>query len=188
MTIYTRRGDSGQTRLFSGEAIAKDDTRVKTYGALDELQSLIGVARAFCGAKDIAAVMKEIQMDIFAASSELATTGAEQQLKRHIGGEDVVRLEDRIDRAVDAYGMPSGFVVPGAGADSAAVHVARTVCRRCERLMVTLFRQKGGRDVLLSYFNRLGDLLFMLAWALEVRSIVKNALAETIREQGGGFS
>lgn len=187
MTIYSRRGDNGQTRLFSGEAISKDHTRVNTYGALDELQSLIGVARAFCGAKDVAAVMMEIQMDLFAVCSELATIGNEQQLKRVIGGEDVARIEKRIDRTVEAYGKPSGFVVPGAGADSASVHVARTVCRRCERLMVTLFRQKRGRDVLLSYFNRLGDLLFVLAWALEVRSIVKNALAETIHEQAGGF-
>ncbi len=187
MTICSRRGDRGETRLFSGEAISKDHPRVMTYGTLDELQSLIGVARAFCGAKDVAAAMKEIQMDLFAVSSELATIGTEQQLKRYIDGEDVARLEERIDRTVEAYGMPSGFVVPGAGADSAAVHVARTVCRRCERLMVTLFRQKGGRDVLLSYINRLGDLLFMLAWSLEVRSVVKNALAEAIREQGGGF-
>lgn len=187
MTIYSKRGDSGQTRLFSGEAISKDHTRVKTYGAMDELQSQIGVARAFCGAKDVAAVLMEIQMDLFAICSELATIGTEQKLKRFIDGEDVARLENRIDRTAEIYGLPSGFVVPGVGADSAALHVARTVCRRCERLMVSLFRQEEGRVVLLSYFNRLGDLLFILAWALEVRCVVKNVLVETICERVGGF-
>ena len=187
MTIYTRRGDTGQTRLLSGEAVPKDSLRVKAYGALDELQSLIGMARAFCEARDIAADLKEIQIKLFIVSTELAAGGRESQLKKRIEAEDLGRLEERIDRTVETYGMPSGFVVPGAGADSAAVHVARAVCRRCERLMVTLHRQEGGRPVLLSYTNRLGDLLFMLAWALEVRLAVKNALTEIIREQGGGI-
>jgi cob(I)alamin adenosyltransferase len=187
VTIYTRRGDSGMTRLFNGEAVPKDHLRVKTYGALDELQSLIGMARAFCEPGDVAAVLKEIQVNLFALSAELAG-GKERHLKNRIDTEDVARLEERIDRTAEAYGMPSGFVVPGAGPDSAAVHVARAVCRRCERLIVTLFRQEGGREVLISYTNRLGDLLFMLAWALEVRAAVKNALKETLREQEGGSS
>ena len=186
MNIYTRRGDTGQTRLFSGETVPKDDLRVKSYGAVDELQSLMGLARALCRVEDIAALLKEIQVNLFIVSAELAARGMEPQMKRWIGAEDVVSLEECIDRTAGAYGMPSGFVVSGAGADSAAVHLARAVCRRCERLIVTLHRQEGGRDVLLSYINRLGDLLFMLAWALEVRSIVKNALMDTLREQGGG--
>lgn len=187
MGIYTRSGDTGQTHLWGGEAVPKDDLRVKTYGALDELQSLIGMARAFCEARDIVAVLKEIQMNLFTVRAELAAGGMEPQLKRRIGAEDVVHLEARIDRIVETYGMPSGFVVPGAGADSSTVHVARAVCRRCERLMVTLHRQEGGRNVLLSYANRLGDLLFMLAWSLEVRTAVKKALTETLRAQGGGI-
>jgi ATP:cob(I)alamin adenosyltransferase len=187
VTIYTRRGDTGQTHLLGGEPVPKDNLRVKAYGALDELQSLIGMARAFCEARDIAAALKEIQMSLFIVSAELASDGKEPPLKNRIGAEDVVHLEARIDRMVETYGMPSGFVVPGAGADSATVHVSRAVCRRCERLMVALHRQEGGRDVLLSYANRLGDLLFMLAWSLEVRAAVKKALTETLRAHGGGI-
>lgn len=188
MTIYTRRGDNGQTRLLSGKVVFKDHLRVETYGALDELQALIGMARTFCGTGDVAATLKEIQIDLFAVSAELAADGREFQLKRRIAAEDVVRLEGCIDRMVEAYGLPPGFVVPGAGVDSAAVHVARSVCRRCERLMVTLLRREGGQDqdILLSYINRLGDLLFVLAWNLEVRMAVKNALTGILREQEGG--
>jgi cob(I)alamin adenosyltransferase len=185
VSIYTKRGDSGQTHLLSGEAVPKDHLRVKTYGALDELQSLIGMARAFCGPCAVASVLEEIQKDLFIASAELATGAAQKRLKRQIDAQDVARLEKHIDQIVKIYGMPSGFRIPGAGADSAAVHVARAVCRRCERLMVTLYRLEGGRDALLSYANRLGDLLFMIAWALEVRAAVKNALMDILNEQKG---
>jgi cob(I)alamin adenosyltransferase len=186
VSIYTRHGDTGQTRLLSGEAVPKDNLRVKTYGALDELQSLLGMARAFCEAGDITAVLKEVQETLFIVSAELAVNKMESSMEKCIGPEDVVCLEEHIDRTVEAYGMPSGFVVSGAGTDSASAHVARAVCRRCERLIVTLLRREGGRDVLLSYMNRLGDLLFMLAWALEVRTIVKNVFMDTIRQAKGG--
>ena len=185
MTIYKRDGDSGQTGLLSGERVPKDHLRVKTYGSLDELQSLIGMARSLCGPQDIARNLYAVQKDLSAISSELAAASAQDRLKRRIGKPDVERLESCIDRTVEIYGLPSGFVVPGQGQDSAAIHVSRAVCRRCERLMVTLHRKEGCRDVLLSYINRLGDMLFTLAWALEVRSVVPNdPAAHPLKEQG----
>lgn len=186
MSIYTKRGDTGQTSLLNGESVYKDHRRVDTYGTLDELQSVIGLARALCPAEWIAAILKEIQMDFFVISAELAAPGRKEVINRRIEAEDVKRIEAHIDRIEQAYSVPSGFVVPGdGGADSAALHVSRTVCRRCERLIVALFRSEGGRDVLLSYINRLGDLLFMLGWALQVRLIVKKVLNESIQMREG---
>ena len=174
MTIYKRDGDTGQTGLLSGERVPKDHLRVKTYGTLDELQSLIGMARSLCESRDIARSLYAVQQDLSVISSELAADSAQDRLKRRIGKADVERLERCIDRTVKIYGLPPGFVVPGQGQDSAAMHMSRAVCRRCERLMVTLHRKEGCRDVLLSYMNRLGDMLFTLAWALEVQAVVEN--------------
>ena len=185
MTIYKRDGDSGQTGLLSGERVPKDHLRVKTYGSLDELQSLIGMARSLCRPQDIARDLYEVQKDLSAMSSELAAPSAQDRLKRRIGKPDVERLERCIDRTVEIYGLPSGFIVPGQGQDSAAIHVSRAVCRRCERLMVTLHRKEECRDVLLSYINRLGDMLFTLAWAVEVQSVVPNEpSAHPLKEEG----
>jgi cob(I)alamin adenosyltransferase len=153
---------------------------------VDELQSLLGMARAFCDAEDMAAILKKVQVDLFSIGAELASEEGEATLRKRIAAQDVVYLEERIDQTVEIYGMPSGFVVPGEGPGSGATHVARAVCRRCERLMVSFFREEGGRDVLLSYMNRLGDLLFMVAWALEVRFAAKNALLEVMHGRTGG--
>ena len=186
VTIYTRTGDSGQTRLLNGQVVLKDHLRVKTYGAVDELQSLLGMARVFCEAEDMAAILKKVQVDLFSIGAELACEGGEGSLKKHIGPQDVAYLEERIDQMVETYGMPSGFVVPGEGPGSGATHVARSVCRRCERLMVSFSREEGEIEVLLSYMNRLGDLLFMVAWALEVRFVAKNALLQVLQGRPEG--
>ena len=185
MAIYKRDGDAGQTGLLSGQRVSKDHLRVETYGALDELQSQIGMARSLCGFPEIADALFAIQQDLFAICSELAAGAAKGRLKRRIAGPDVKRLERGIDDIVDRCGLPGGFVVPGQGPDSAAVHVSRSVCRRCERLMVTLHRKEGCRVELLAYMNRLGDLLFTLAWSLQVRSAVRTALLETLQGSGG---
>jgi cob(I)alamin adenosyltransferase len=185
LAFYTRGGDSGQTGLLSGERVAKDHLRVETYGTLDELQSQIGMARSICGPGDIADALYSIQQDLFAICSELAADSDQSRLKRRIAAPDLKRIEGCIDDIVERYGLPGGFVVPGQGWDSAAVHVSRSVCRRCERLLVSLLRKEGGREVLLAYMNRVGDLLFILAWALQVRSTIRSALVETIQGNGG---
>jgi len=187
MKIYTRQGDLGQTRLLSGDKVEKDDPRVKTYGALDELLSLLGFAKSLIRVESISSLLDKIQEDIFVASSELASTPKTlTKLKYRINQEDVKRLETWIDKFTMTYGLPDGFIIPGNSSDSAAVHVARSVCRRCERLLVMLKRRHDlGGKILLVYFNRLSDLLFMLAWALEIRAVVSEVIEEIMGRNSG---
>lgn len=180
-TIYTKKGDTGQTRLLSKERVEKDDVRVTAYGCLDELQSHLGMARALVRAKTIQSILHSIQLDLFVASSELASTSQYlSRLTRRIGQQDITRIEHEIDSLMDRYGLPGHFVVPGASVESSALHVARSVCRRSERLITKLSRQVGDYSVLLAYFNRLSDLLFVLAWSLEVRAVVETVLRELL--------
>jgi cob(I)alamin adenosyltransferase len=184
--IYTRGGDLGQTRLLNGETVAKDDLRVSAYGTLDELQSHLGVARAMAGQERIRSILAAVQEILFVAGSELAsprpTLG---RLKRRIAAEDVQGLEKWIDELTSVYGLPDRFVVPGASVESGVLHVARSVCRRCERSIVRLNREsEGDYAQCVVFFNRLSDLLFVLAWAAELRALVCQVLRELI--PGGG--
>jgi cob(I)alamin adenosyltransferase len=187
MKIYTRQGDQGKTRLLNGDKVEKDDPRVKTYGALDEFQSHLGFAKSLIRAESISSLLDEVQKDIFIASSELASTPkALAELKNRITQEDVKRLETWIDKFTETYGLPDGFIIPGNSSDSAAVHIARSVCRRCERLIVMLKRQHDFvSTVLIVYFNRLSDLLFVLAWALEIRAVISEVIEELIDRNSG---
>jgi cob(I)alamin adenosyltransferase len=187
--IYTRRGDQGQTRLRSGERVSKDDARVKTYGALDELQAHIGMALSLTRFESIRVELGAVQEDVIAASAELASSPeAALQFGRRIGRGDVVRLEQWIDELTASYSLPERFVRPGRSTDSAAVHVARAVCRRCERLIVALNRQAGGYDDLLVYFNRLSDFLFVIAWSLEVNAVLEGIVRQSITRSKEGSS
>ncbi|PSH03089.1 MAG: ATP:cob(I)alamin adenosyltransferase [Acidobacteria bacterium] len=183
MSIYTRKGDSGNTRLFSGEQVSKDDLRVQTYGTLDEFQAQLGLARSFIQDGELNCMVYAIQQDVSAACAELASNPETfSRLKRRVGRADAGKLEKQIDALVADYGLPHGFVIPGRATDSAAMHVARTVCRRSERLLVMLNREVPEFDELLVYFNRLSDLLFVLAWALEVMHVVRDVAAEAVKE------
>jgi len=186
MKIYTRQGDKGQTRLLSGDRVDKDDPRVKTYGALDELQSHLGFARSLIRVESISSLLYQIQKDIFVASAEMASTSRFlSRLKNRIGEEDVKRLENWIDEYTMTYGLPDRFVVAGKSSDSAAVHVARSVCRRCERLVVMIHRQECDYKELVAYFNRLSDLLFVLAWCLEIRAVIERVIQDIISKEFG---
>jgi cob(I)alamin adenosyltransferase len=177
--IFTRAGDRGQTRLLSGETLEKDDLRVNTYGALDELQSHLGMARALISEPTLRSMLYAIQKDLFVAGSELASTPTKlAQLKRRLTTEDISVLEAKMDQLAESYGIPGSFVLPGAAPDSAALHVARSVCRRVERLIVQLNRSTRSYQDLIVYFNRLSDLLFVMAWSATV-----NALAESILDE-----
>jgi cob(I)alamin adenosyltransferase len=180
--IYTRRGDLGSTTLFSGEKVSKDDLRLETYGALDELQAHLGVARSLArNNQEACEILADIQRDISAACSELASNPeVRARLPRHIERTDTERLESCIDSFTARFPLPKHFIVPGRTQDSATLHVARTVCRRGERLLVVLNRQIGGYDEMLVYFNRLSDLLFVLAWSSEVMAVVEDAVLEVV--------
>jgi cob(I)alamin adenosyltransferase len=181
--IYTRKGDAGNTRLFSGETVSKSDLRVQAYGTLDELQAHLGMVRALMPGRIFDDIVLTIQRDLSVACAQLASTPEGfAKLGRRIGADDVAALEGIIDQLVSRYGLPSGFIVPGRSADSAAAHVARTVCRRGERLVVEVNGLVGGFDDVAKYLNRLSDLLFALAWSLEVLSVV-TAVAEDVRAE-----
>lgn len=183
MSIYTRKGDTGNTRLFSGEQVSKDDLRVQTYGTLDEFQAQLGMARSLMHDQELASIVYGIQQDISSACAELASNPETySRLARRIGHEEAAKLEKHIDALIAVYGLPKGFIIPGRSCDSAAVHVARTVCRRGERLIVMLNREVKEFDELLVYFNRLSDFLFVLAWSLEVILVVSNVTSDVIKE------
>ena len=166
MKLYTKTGDDGTTGLFGGGRVPKSCARVCTYGTVDELNATLGMARAtkLHGASD--AVLAAVQVDLFTLGAELATVpGKEDKLSMPLLGDaDAERLEKAIDAAEAAVEPLQNFVLPGGSPQAAALHLARTVCRRAERELLAL----GETDVaprreLVIYLNRLSDLLFVLA-------------------------
>ncbi len=158
--IYTRAGDRGETSLFGGERVPKDHPRVAAYGALDELNSCLGVAMAFLRQRRVATVLREVQADLFQLGAELASPGSD---RFRLPAERVEGLERLID-AYDARLEPlKSFVLPGGAPAAALLHLARTLCRRAEREVVALSRREEVAPHVLAYLNRLSDLLFVLA-------------------------
>ncbi|HTI37613.1 MAG TPA: cob(I)yrinic acid a,c-diamide adenosyltransferase [Vicinamibacterales bacterium] len=177
MKIYTRTGDSGETGLFDGTRVPKDDLRVAAYGDVDELNAWIGFVRATIEDGELRVMLENIQRDLFAIGARLADPQhriADRVTKAAaVSDNDISRLEQWID-ALDT-GLPPlrRFILAGGSPAGAALHVARTVCRRAERAMVTLERAHGSaafEPPLLVYVNRLSDLLFTMARAANRRS------------------
>jgi cob(I)alamin adenosyltransferase len=164
MKIYTRTGDAGQTGLFGGGRLSKDDARVEAYGTVDELNAALGVARAAVLSEPVDAGLNEIQDDLLRLGAELACSpGMEHKLTlRRIDESDAARLERFIDESEALLEPLSNFILPGGSPPAAALHLARTICRRAERRLLTALgpEQSGA---LLVYLNRLSDLLFVLA-------------------------
>ena len=170
MKIYTKTGDTGDTSLFGGLRVRKDDVRVDAYGEVDELNAWLGLARA-SGSGGLDAELEQISRDLFALGAQLADPGeklAPRVAKAAIVDADVERLEQLIDRLEAELPPLRRFILPGGGSAGAALHVARTVCRRAERRMVALDPPVDG--VLLRYVNRLSDLLFVMARVVNQRA------------------
>jgi cob(I)alamin adenosyltransferase len=162
--LYTKTGDSGETSLFDGTRVSKADDRVDAYGEVDELNAWLGFARSSGLDPDVAETIVEIQRELFAVGAELADPRhkiAARVTKAVIRDDEVVRLEETIDRLETTLSPLTRFIVPGGGSGGAALHVARTVCRRAERRVVAL--QPPVDPVIVRYLNRLSDLLFVLA-------------------------
>lgn len=179
MKIYTRTGDSGETGLFDGTRVSKSDPRVATYGEVDELNAWLGLARATLtgpAADEVASHLERIQRDLFAVGARLADPRhriAERVMKAALTAGDVSRLEQLIDALESTVPPLRRFILPGGSAAGAALHVARTICRRAERAMVALLEGTDGtafEPELLIYMNRLSDLLFVMARAVNARS------------------
>ena len=167
MKIYTKTGDGGETGLFGGGRVPKDHRRVAAYGAVDELNAAIGLARALEPAALEDALLQAIQRDLFAIGGQVASPEparvAKALVKAALDEGRVAALEAAIDSAESALPPLEGFILPAGTPKAAALHVARTVCRRAERCVVTLSREASLTPVILPYLNRLSDLLFVLA-------------------------
>ncbi len=175
MKIYTRTGDSGQTGLFGGGRVAKDDPRVAAYGEVDELNAALGVARA-AGLAALDPWCQELQDQLFTVGAVLATprdTPAEAHIP-HVREEWVTAMESRIDTLQAELPPQTHFILPGGTPASAALHLARTVCRRAERAVVPLVREGQVDALTLRFLNRLSDFLFVLARAANHRAGVKD--------------
>lgn len=161
MKIYTRTGDHGQTSLFGGARVAKDDPRISAYGTVDELSSFLGVARAAWPSSSVDADLHQVQLDLFDIGAHLASPGTSR-----FTGPDPSRIE-QLERSIDAMESElaplKNFILPGGSLAAAQLHVARTVCRRAERLVVGLHDEDPATIATVAYLNRLSDYLFVAA-------------------------
>jgi cob(I)alamin adenosyltransferase len=169
--VYTRAGDQGDTRLAGGQRIPKDHPRIETYGTVDELSSLIGVARASAGdLVPLSAILLRVQHELFNLGSILATLPEDVHPKQaRITERDIEQLEQEIDHMNEDLPILRSFVLPGGSRLNAELHVCRTVCRRAERACVALSRTESVPAEAVRYLNRLGDALFVWSrWASHV--------------------
>ena len=165
--IYTKTGDDGRTGLFGGGRVGKDHVRVEAYGAVDELNACIGAARSVDMMPRIDEVLAPVQRDLLAIGALLATPHPEkhkEQLeKARMSDKRIAQLEQAIDDGEEELEPLRAFILPGGTQKAAALHVARTVCRRAERAIVRLQHSDAVPQVVIVYLNRLSDLLFVLA-------------------------
>lgn len=167
MRIYTRTGDAGDTGLFGGGRVSKAHPRVEAYGDIDELNAVLGLARSIEMMPRIDEVLVPVQRDLFSLGALLATPKPEkvrEQLeKARLDERRIAELERAIDDGEHELEPLTAFILPGGTPKSAALHLARTVCRRAERRVIALRAEVDLPPVVLQYLNRLSDLLFVLA-------------------------
>lgn len=164
--IYTRTGDAGMTSLLDGSRIRKNSIRVESYGTIDELNSLLGFAKNLIEDKEIVEKIHMVQKELFAVAAELADPKG-TKFKAKLGEAEIHRFEGWIDEVVKRIDPEPKFIVPGTSKASGILHVTRTVCRRAERIMLTLDEQEPVNPLLIKYINRLSDVLYMFARFLE---------------------
>jgi cob(I)alamin adenosyltransferase len=172
LKIYTKTGDTGETSLFDNTRVSKADARVDAYGEVDELNACLGVARGAGVDEELGALIESLQKDLFALGARLADPSARiaaRVEKAVIGSDAVERLELTIDRLEATLPPLRRFILPGGSPAGAALHLARTICRRAERRVIGL--GSGAVDpILLVYMNRLSDLLFVMARVVNHRA------------------
>lgn len=170
--VYTRSGDAGETGLVGGKRVAKDSQRIEAYGTLDELNSIVGLARVFNEEKLVEhdahrfldVVLRQIQDELFDLGSELATPADFYQTGMYrVGERQIKKIEQLIDECQKSLGPLKSFVLPGGGKIGAYLHQCRTVCRRGEREILRLSRTEEIGEWPLKYVNRLSDLFFVLS-------------------------
>lgn len=161
--IYTRTGDAGKTRLFTGEQVSKDEARLEALGCIDEMVAFLGLARSEIEHPDIRARLTAIQTELYLVLADVASSVADKPVTTKLPDDAIAILESVID-AYDSQLPPlRDFVMPGESRASSALHVARTVCRRAERRVVAVVRSHPLSERIPAYLNRLSDLLFVMA-------------------------
>jgi cob(I)alamin adenosyltransferase len=179
VNIYTRKGDDGKTHLCAGPRVAKDDPHIEACGTVDELNAWLGLARAEHVAQDIDELLHRVQHELFSVGADLAMPAPATGALGMLGDQAVTRLEREID-LYDGQLPPLGaFILPGGTRAAALLHGARTVCRRAERRVVSLASSQpspGDLAPVISYLNRLSDLLFVLPRVLNARASVSDEI------------
>ena len=177
MSIATKRGDGGQTGLAGGIRVSKTHPRVECYGTIDELISQMGFARSICPEEDIRDKVKAIQRELYKVGSALATPPESKKTPPVVSAEMVDALEAEVHRIEAEPGVLGDWSIPGETPDGAALDVARTVCRRAERLATGLMETGViGNPHVLAYLNRLSDLLWLFGRQIEARRGVDSKL------------
>lgn len=161
--VYTKTGDAGKTRLAAGREVWKDDLRVEAYGTVDELNACLGLVRVLNRADRLEGELRRIQNKLFDIGGIIATEAGQRFPNMpEVTEADVGRLETLIDTCQEELAPLKEFILPGGGTVSGHLHLARTVCRRAERICVRLSREEAVEPLILKYLNRLSDALFVL--------------------------
>jgi cob(I)alamin adenosyltransferase len=182
MKIYTKTGDSGETGLWGGLRVGKDSLRVHAYGTVDECNAALGIARASGMPATLDALLNEVQNQLFVVGADLATPGEAATIPR-VSGVEVTFLEQQIDLLEAGLEPLKQFILPGGTAAAAHLHLARTVCRRAERWVVSLAREETLNPHVGVYLNRLSDFLFVAARAANTRAGVEDVPWQSPRMQ-----
>ncbi|MEM2759804.1 MAG: cob(I)yrinic acid a,c-diamide adenosyltransferase [Nitrososphaerales archaeon] len=173
--IYTRGGDKGDTSLIGGKRVSKASTRINAYGNVDELNASVGVAISFIDDVEVKKLLEHIQEDLFVVGSDLADPSYPDGSKTPRTTEEMVQeLEDIIDRYDQEVGSIQYFILPGGSRGSSLLHLARGIARRAERTCVELSNVEKVNPAVITYLNRLSDLLFVLARVMNKRKGVKD--------------
>lgn len=164
MKIYTKTGDLGKTSLLGGSRVSKDEIKIEAYGTLDELNALLGVLRDVNSDDHTKDIIKEIQDRLFTMGAELASE-PEQNKKKipDLFEKDISLLENEMDQMNENLPAMTHFILPGGHINVSYAHLARTVCRRAERRIITLTKHEQVNPLIIQYVNRLSDYLFVLS-------------------------
>jgi len=163
MKIYTKQGDGGKTSLLGGEKVWKDNQRIKAYGTLDELNAILGIIITESKSEELKGELRSIQSELFAIGADLATPNNKSVKIVRIDESYAKRVENLIDKYDDKLPELKNFILPGGSKAASYLHLARTVCRRAEREVVSLIKEVEINPQIEVYLNRLSDLLFVLA-------------------------
>ncbi len=167
--IYTKTGDKGETGLFGGKRLPKNHIRIESYGTVDELNSYIGMLRDLVPTDHQKTILKEVQDRLFTIGSNLASDPDKEMITPDINPSDIELLEQEMDQMDQNLPPLKNFILPGGHSTVSFCHIARTVCRRAERMVVALFHNEPPvEEIIIRYLNRLSDYLFVLGRQLSL--------------------